>query len=298
VTLPPSSGDGSGEARHTPLSLVERAVLALREGPCSTEVLARQVLALRGPEGAVARAVFSLLGGDSRFQVDAEGTWSLDPDLPPPGPPLHRHSFSAVDVETTGGGYARGHRITEIAVVPVEGGVVGTPFSTLVHPGRSIPWRIQSLTGITDAMVASAPPFEEVAEEVLARLEGKVFTAHNVSFDWGFVSGSLVDALGEAPSSRRLCTVRMGRALVPGLASYALDPLARHFRVGIEARHRALGDALATARVLVHLLDAAARAGAHDWGALERLIRERGGRTRPRGPAPRSGLRRRPPPDR
>lgn len=267
---------------------------ALREGPQSTEALAREVFALQGPPGALAGAVFHLLGGDARFQVDGRGVWSLDPQLPPPGPPLRALDYAVVDVETTGGGYAQGHRITEIAVVPVSDGVVGEPFSTLVHPGRDIPWRIQSLTGITEAMVAEAPPFDTVADEVQARLRQRIFTAHNVRFDWGFVEGSLVAAQAEAPSGPRLCTVRLGRALVPGLPSYALDSLTRHFRIANEARHRALGDALATARLLVHLLDAAESAGVHDLSALERLLEARGGRP-PRGPRPRSGLRRRPP---
>jgi DNA polymerase III epsilon subunit family exonuclease len=275
-------------------SLVERAAHALAGGPRTTDWLAREVLELRGHPGASARAVFALLGTDPRFQVDDTGTWRLDADLPAPGPPLRTLDFAVVDVETTGGGFARGHRITEIAVVPVEGGVVGTPFSTLLHPGRPIPYRIQSLTGITDRMVAEAPPFDLVSDRILELLDGRVFTAHNVSFDWGFVEGHLLEARGEAPRGPRLCTVRMGRALAPGLGSYALDSLARHFRVGIENRHRALGDALATARVLVHLLDAAEREGAADLHALERILQERGGR-RGRGPRPRSGLRRRPP---
>ncbi|TVP46250.1 MAG: hypothetical protein EA350_07480 [Gemmatimonadales bacterium] len=276
-------------------SLVERAVGALRAGPRSTDWIAREVLRLRGPSGAAARAVFTLLGSDLRFQVDASGVWRLDPALPPPGPALRTHSFAVVDVETTGGGYGKGHRITEIAVVPVEDGVVGEPFSTLVCPGRSIPWRIQSLTGITDEMVAHAPRFDEVAETLCGLLDGRVFTAHNVQFDWGFVEGHLLDARGEAPSGPRLCTVKMGRALVPGLGSYALDAITRHFSIDIQGRHRALGDALATARLLVHLLDAAEREGASDLEALDRLVRERGSRKN-RGPRPRSGLRRRQPP--
>jgi hypothetical protein len=148
-----AAGGGLGPPR----SLLDRTVRALQGGPRSTDWIAREVLALQGPEGAVARAVFTLLGADPRFQVDRSGVWRLDPATPPPGPSLRRLTFAVVDVETTGGGYGKGHRITEIAVVPVEAGVVGQPFSTLVHPGRSIPWRIQSLTGITDAMVAHAP---------------------------------------------------------------------------------------------------------------------------------------------
>ncbi len=258
--------------------------------------MAREVLRLEGHPGAAARAVFALLGGDPRFRVDGEGVWSLDPGHPPPGPPLSALRFAVVDVETTGGGYARGHRITEIAVVPVEGGVVGAPFSTLVHPGRPIPYRIQSLTGITDAMVAEAPSFDLVADRLLGLFRERIFTAHNVAFDWGFVEGHLQDARGEVPGGPRLCTVRMGRALVPGLPSYALDSLARHYRIPIEGRHRALGDALATARILVHLLDAAEREGAWDLGALEAVLKARGGR-RPKGPRPSSGLRRRRRPD-
>jgi DNA polymerase III epsilon subunit family exonuclease len=277
------------------LSLVERAVRALEGGARETVWIAREVLRIEGHPGAAARAVHTLLGGDPRFRVDERGTWSLDPAHPPPGPPLSLLRFAVVDVETTGGGYARGHRITEIAVVPVEGGSVGAPFSTLVHPGRPIPPRIQSLTGITDRMVAEAPPFDLVADRLLELFSGRVFTAHNVGFDWGFVEGHLQEARGEVPGGARLCTVRMGRALVPGLSSYALDSLARHYRIPIEGRHRALGDALATARILVHLLDAAEREGAWDLGALEAILKERGGR-RPRGPRPSSGLRRRRPP--
>ncbi len=277
-------------------SLVERAVAALRAGPRTTAWLADEVLGLSGHPGAAARAVFTLLGADPRFQVDPAGTWRLDPGVPLPGPPLRSLDFAVVDVETTGGGFAKGHRITEIAVVAVTRGTVEDAYSTLVHPGRMIPRRIQSLTGITDAMVAAAPPFDAVADRLLERLKGRVFTAHNVSFDWGFVEGQLLEARGEAPGGPRLCTVKMGRALAPGLGSYALDSLARHFRVPIEGRHRALGDALATARVLVHLLDAAEREGASDMAALERILSERGGR-RGRGPRPLSGLgRRRPPP--
>jgi DNA polymerase III epsilon subunit family exonuclease len=292
------AGDGKGPLPGPPPggSLVERTVRALGTGPRSTDWIAREVLSLQGPPGAVARAVFTLLGADPRFEVDEAGIWRLDPVSPPPGPSLRHLTFAVVDVETTGGGFGKGHRITDIAVVPVESGVVGEPFSTLVHPGRSIPWRIQSLTGITDEMVAHAPPFDEVADAVWSALDGRIFTAHNVQFDWGFVEGHLRETRGEVPAGSRLCTVRMGRAFVPGLSSYALDALTRHFRIEILGRHRALGDALATARLLVHLLDAAEREGASDLASLHRLVQERGSR-RPRGPRPRSGLRRPPPPD-
>jgi DNA polymerase III subunit epsilon len=156
--------------------------------------------------------------------------------------------------------------------VEVRDGVVGETFQTLVNPGRPIPPRIQGLTGITDEMVRVAPAFEGIAPEVWDRLSGRVFVAHNAAFDWGFLDRELLDALGRGLDAPRLCTVRLGRSLVPGLGSYALDPLARHFSIPIHARHRAFGDALATARLFVHLLERAEALGVSDLGGLHGLM--------------------------
>jgi DNA polymerase III subunit epsilon len=186
-----------------------------------------------------------------------------------------------VDVETTGGSFQRGHRVTEVAVVRVEGGRITDRFEALVNPQRPIPPRIQALTGITDEMVAGAPSFESVARAVADRLRDRIFVAHNVSFDWGFVSGELEATPGGTPDGDRLCTVRMGRLLVPGLRSYSLDPLTRHFGIHIDGRHRAGGDALATARLLLHLLGEAEARGLHDRASLDLALASR--RVRRRG---------------
>lgn len=186
--------------------------------------------------------------------------------------------FAVVDVETTGGGPERGHRITEIAIVEVLGGHITEDFHTLVDPGRRIPPVVTSLTGITQAMVSGAPHFEHVAEEVLSRLQGRVFVAHNVTFDWRFVADELIRALGHAPELVQMCTVRMVRRLVPALRHRNLDVVARHFGVSIHARHRAHGDALATARVLLRLLDEARGRGIEDVATLEWYLRRRGRR--------------------
>ncbi len=263
-------------------TLLERVDRALRGGPLHTLEVARSALSLRGNAGAASAAVFALLGDDPRFEVDDQGMWRLA-SSDPVGPPLRRLGYAVVDVETTGGSAARGHRVTEVAIVRVEDGQVGPSFHTLVNPGRPIPPRIQGLTGITDAMVADAPPFEGVAPRVAQALDGRVFVAHNAAFDWGFLQHELMSATGTGLADRRLCTVRMGRALVPGLSSYALDPLTRHFSIPIHARHRAHGDALATARLLLHLLDRAERRGASDLAALERLLAPRGRRGARRG---------------
>ena len=261
-------------------SLLQAAWTLLRGGPASTTRIAREVLGLEGHPGAASATVFALLGADARFDVDARGRWSLRGGGRPPGRPLSRLDYAVVDVETTGGTHDGGHRMTELAVVEVGGGRVGDVFHTLLHPGRRVHPAIARLTGITDAMLAGAPSFEDVAEEVARRIRGRVFVAHNVGFDWGWVRAQLGEALVDAPRVPRLCTVSLARRLVPELRRRNLDALADHFDVPIEARHRAHGDALATARILIRLLDRAEILGIGDLHSLKRYRPSRAARTR------------------
>ncbi len=252
-------------------SLLQRSWDMLREGPALTTDLAREVLGLDGHPGAAAAAVFALLGRDERFHVDGDGRWSLRGEAArAPGTPLSRLCYAVVDVETTGGSYEKGHRITEVAVVEVRRGAVTDSFHTLVHPGRPVWSSAERLTGITDAMLAAAPAFDEIAEEVFRRLAGRVFVAHNAGFDWGWVRAQLRDALGDAPEVKRLCTISLARRLAPELRYRNLDSLADHFQVPILERHRAYGDALATARILLRLLDRAESLGIGDLHSLKR----------------------------
>ncbi|MFP3947626.1 MAG: PolC-type DNA polymerase III [Longimicrobiales bacterium] len=252
--------------------LLERAARELREGPLHTLDLAREVLGLEGNPGAASAAVFTLLRSDARFRVDREGVWKLRDGVEGPGRSLRDEAYAVVDVETTGTSHRRGARITEVAVVEVRNGIVGDTFRTLVNPGRAIPPRISEMTEITDEMVSVAPYFDHVADEVLRRLSGRVFVAHNVSFDWGFVSSQLAEAVGEVPDGPRLCTVRMARRLVPGLRKRNLDAVTAHYGIDVEARHRAYGDALATARILLRLLDEAEARGVGTLGTLKLLL--------------------------
>jgi DNA polymerase III epsilon subunit family exonuclease len=245
-----------------------------------TVALAQEALGLTGNPGAASAAVFTLLGSDPRFQVDGEGVWSMAG--PGPGAPLSELRYAVVDVETTGGHYLRGHRMTDIAIYEVRGGVVEDEYRSLINPGRTIPSQIEVLTGITNGMVSSAPFFDHIAADVLERLEGRIFVAHNVRFDWGFVSQQLVEDIGEAPEVDRLCTVQMARRLVPRLRRRNLDAVTRHFGIDITDRHRAHGDALATARVLIRLLDEAGRQGLTDLHALRSFLQKRRRRSRPR----------------
>ena len=256
-------------------SLVRAVAHRLGGGPAHTFELAEDVLGLTGNRGAVAAAVFQLLSADRRFLVDEHGVWRLDPDAIPLGRSLSELRFAVVDVETTGGAAWRGHRIIDIGIVEVAGGGITAEYESLVNPGRAVPPMITSLTGITTDMVRDAPYFEHVADEIAGLLRGRVFVAHNAMFDWSFVSRELTDALGDAPEVPRLCTVRLARRLVPELKRRNLDVVCRHFGVPIHARHRAHGDALATARVLLRLLDEAAGLGIDDLETLEDYLLRR-----------------------
>ena len=160
--------------------------------------------------------------------------------------------YAIVDIETTGG-YAANHRITEIAIYYHDGMQVTDSFQTLVNPGRNIPYYITGLTGITSEMVFSAPSFKAIAEEIHKRLDGKVFVAHNAHFDYSFLKKEFEQA-GIQWQSKKLCTVRLSRKIIPGLRSYSLGSLAESLGVQITNRHRAGGDAAATVKIFDQLL--------------------------------------------
>ena len=148
--------------------------------------------------------------------------------------------FVMLDLETTGGSAAH-DRITEIAAVRVENGVEVARWSSLVNPQTPIPPFIQSLTGISDAMVAAAPTFETLAQPLLELLEGAVFVAHNVRFDHGFVQHAL-ERLDMPLKVKTLCTVRLSRKLYPQHKGHGLDAITQRHGLHNQARHRAMGD--------------------------------------------------------
>jgi DNA polymerase III subunit epsilon len=194
-------------------------------------------------------------------------------------------SYVVVDVETTGTSPWSGDRITEIAAIVVRDGVVAERFETLVNPERPIPPMITSLTQINWEMVKDAPRFRDICEQLLGVLSGHVFVAHNAEFDWRFVTAEVQRATGQRLSGRRLCTVRLARRVLPHLRSRRLDSVANYYGVEILARHRAAGDAVATAHVLLRLLDEARERECRGWDDLQRLLGERAERgVRPRRP--------------
>lgn len=191
---------------------------------------------------------------------------------------LHELSFAVVDVETTGGSPEVHDRVTEIAAVTVENGEASLAFHSLINPERAIPWHITRLTGIDDQMVRTAPRFGEVAGELAAALAGRVFVAHNARFDFGFLSaefGRVVPTPLSELITAQLCTVKLARKLLPHLHRRNLDSVSDHYGVTIADRHRASGDALATAEVLKGLLRDASHRGVHSWRDLEELLAAR-----------------------
>ena len=261
-----------GTTAHPESTLVERVLLSLRNGPASAVQLCHTIVGLPGaPRTVCERVAIALLGADPRVRQFSDGSWGLIAEAQG-SPLLDECAFAVVDVETTGVRAGGNDRITEIAVVVVQGGRREVVFESLVNPGRPIPSFVCSITGITDDMVRDAPTFAAVADQVLAALAGRIFVAHNARFDWGFVAAELRRSRDLALDGPRLCTVRLARRLVRGVRSCGLDSLQVHFGLENPARHRAAGDALVTADLLSLLLRLAREEGArtlHDIAAIE-----------------------------
>lgn len=160
--------------------------------------------------------------------------------------------FAIIDVETTGGMAAR-DKVTEIAIVLSDGEKILETYETLINPECMIPAFISELTGITNEMVADAPRFWEVARKVVEMTEGAVFVAHNARFDYSFIREEF-RRLGYTYTRKTLCTVQLSRKSFPGLPSYSLGNLIRHFDIRVSDRHRALADTMATADIFFRIL--------------------------------------------
>lgn len=160
--------------------------------------------------------------------------------------------YSIVDIETTGNGY-KGSKITEISIFLFDGEKVIDEYTTLVNPETKIPMFITNLTGITDAMVRTAPKFYEIAKKVQEFTKDTVFVAHNVNFDYNIIQSEF-KSLGFDYKRKKLCTVRLSRKIIPGLNSYSLGNICAAEGIHISDRHRAKGDAEATVELFRRLV--------------------------------------------
>jgi len=160
--------------------------------------------------------------------------------------------YAIVDIETTGVSYKNG-KITEIAILIHDGTRVVDEFTTLINPEQKIPYRIQQLTGINNRMVEHAPKFYEVAKKIVEMTDDRIFVAHNVSFDYNFIRQEF-KYLGYDFKCEKLCTVKLSRKLIPYRRSYSLGKLCDDLGIDNQQRHRAHGDAEATAKLFDILL--------------------------------------------
>ena len=274
-----------GPARHPPgekVSILLPALLeALRQhDELSAEEACRLLLKLERVPAHLSRPLLeAALAGDARFLLTDAGSIRLRP------PPvrawrLDEAVYTVLDLETTGGS-AASDRILEVGAVAVEGMRLGREYSTLLDPGVPIPIFIAAMTGISDAMIVNAPSFPAVAESLLEFLGDSVLVAHNLPFDRGFLNRELARCMGWRISNESLCTVRLGRRLLPQLPDRRLDTVADYYGISITDRHRALGDARATARILVRFLEDLRDRGIQRIDQLEAFLsaaeKERGG---------------------
>jgi len=279
-----------------PSPLVAMARSYLESGPAGAVPLIEHVCRLPGAPAAVAEQLaLALFMEVPDVRRDSEGLWSLVREHPVAARAkkaaarrtLDSLTYVVVDVETTGGSPWGGDRITEFCAVTVANGGIADVFETLINPQRPIPPAVTRLTRITWDMVRNAPTIRDVAPRIADVLRGHLFVAHNAAFDWRFVSSELSQYAGQQLSGEKLCTVKLARAVVPNIRRRSLDSLAYFYGIENHARHRAGGDALATAKVLLRLLDAARDRGCEtleDLRMITRRVPSRGrGRRRRRG---------------
>ncbi|KZN34510.1 hypothetical protein N480_21025 [Pseudoalteromonas luteoviolacea S2607] len=179
----------------------------------------------------------------SGFNVDVQSVeWRVSPEQP----------YVVVDIETTGG--KKEHdKITEIAMIKIQNGQVIDQWQSLINPQRRVPKYITELTGIDNDMVADAPIFSEVIDDIDTFTRDAIFVAHNVNFDFGFIKAEFGRL--ERPFRRaKLCTVQLGRKWLPGHASYSLGKICHDLSIPLTGHHRAYNDAAATA-VLFNLIN-------------------------------------------
>lgn len=187
--------------------------------------------------------------------VQASFDLLLAPTADPRDVPLRETTFVVVDLETTGGA-PDGGGITEIGAVKVRGGEQLGVLATLVNPGVPIPPFVTVLTGITQAMVAPAPPIESVLPSFLEFIQGAVLVAHNAPYDVGFLKAACARHGYHWPAPPVLDTVALARRVLSRdeVPNRKLATLAAHFRTAHQPTHRALDDAMATVDVLHGLI--------------------------------------------
>ena len=228
------------------------------------------VMKISSPEANLARMLVSdLVESDPRLQLN-EDTLELvafDAD----SRRLCETDYVVFDLETTGA-KTPPCRITEIGAYRISCGKIVGEFETLVNPETSIPPFITDLTGITNQMVRNAPRFREVASDFLQFIGDAVLVAHNAHFDMRFLNHEIGRIYkGYRVANPALCTVQLSRKLLPHIENHRLHTVAEYYSIRIENRHRAGGDAHATAKIFVELLSHLEYLGVRDLASAKSL---------------------------
>ena len=176
--------------------------------------------------------------------------------------------FVVFDIETTGFSSLT-CQIIEIGAVLVEDGQIKDRFSTFVNPGTPIPFRIEQLTSINDAMVMDAPKIDEILPRFLEFCEGAVMAAHNADFDMGFIEENC-KRLGMEKEFTYVDTVGMARFLLPQLNRFKLDTVAKAVGVTLDHHHRAVDDAECTAHIFTRFVSMRAERDILDLDEMSR----------------------------
>ena len=253
-------------------TLQDRAHQLLQDAgaPLSHIDLVIRVLSMPQVKPPLARHLATkLLNGDPRFSYCPRQGWLLSP---PPSlrTPLRDVPFTIVDTETTG--TANSSRITEIGAVRVHRGRLLARYESLMNAGVPVPANITALTGISQELVDNAPRPEQVIPEFRTFLGQTVIVAHNLPFDLRFIRQEFTLQEQELPQAPSLCTLKLARKLLP-LQHFDLGRVASHFRIRVNNRHRALGDAEATARILIQLMKEVEASGAQTLEDVMKLVK-------------------------
>src|SRR5579863_4496361 len=183
-------------------------------------------------------------------------------------------AFSVIDIETTGSVPGR-DGMTEIAIVRVQDGRIEQTWRSFVNPCAPIPAFITQLTGISEEMVADAPPARELLPAIVERIGGAILVGHNVRFDAGFLDSELRRNGMGGLTNPTVDTLTLARRTIAEVANYKLGTLTRELGLDVERHHRALADARATAELLVHCIKRLEDCGVFTFGALQQYLRTR-----------------------
>lgn len=228
------------------------------------------VMKIRKPPADLARLLLSdIIDGDPRLKLVEDFVELVE--VPQDEIMIADSDFVVFDLETTGA-KCPPCRITEIGAFRVAGGRVTEKFHTLVNPEMPIPPFITGLTGISDAMVADAPRFADVCDDLLGFIGGSVLVAHNAHFDMRFLNHEVGRVyMNYRVGNPHLCTVQLSRKLLPEIPNHRLKTVAEHYEIRLDNHHRASDDALATAEIFVNLLGELNRHGVHDLDAARKF---------------------------